>query len=71
MALVLPLAQPVEHDREAEMDVGGGRVDAELDAQRPAELQLPLELAFRENVHGMARRRKAFHRAESSNTVRR
>ena len=61
MARVLPLAQPVEHDGEAEVDVGRGRVDAELHAERPAFLQLPLELALRQDVHGMARGRELLH----------
>ena len=33
---VLELAQLAQHDRVAEVDVGRGRVDPELDAQRPA-----------------------------------
>ncbi len=39
---ILELAQLLQHDREAEVDVGRGRVDPELDAQRPAERQLAL-----------------------------
>ena len=35
---VLEQAEPPEHDREAEVDVGGGGVDAELDPQRRAAL---------------------------------
>ena len=35
MAGLLELAQLLEHDRVAEVDVGRGRVDAELDPQRP------------------------------------
>src|SRR4029453_15569547 len=40
---------------EAEVDVRRGRVDAELDAQRPAELQLALELTLGQQVDGMTR----------------
>ena len=40
VAEVLELAQLLEHDREAEVDVRRGRVDPELDPQRPAERQL-------------------------------
>ena len=64
VAGVLPLAQPVEHDREAEMDVRRGRVDAELHAQRAPVLQLGLEPALGQNVHRMARRDEGFHESE-------
>ena len=40
VAEVLELAQLAQHDREPEMDVGRGRVDAELHPQRPAGLEL-------------------------------
>ena len=40
---VLELAQLLEHDRVAEVDVGGGRVEPELDPQRPALGEPPLE----------------------------
>ena len=43
MAGVLELAQLLEHDGVAEVDVGGGRVDPELDAQRAALGDPPLE----------------------------
>ena len=43
MAGVLELAQLLEHDGVAEVDVGGGRVEPELDAQRPALGEPPLE----------------------------
>jgi hypothetical protein len=39
----LELPQLLEHDHVAEVDVGGGRVDAELDAQRPARGEALLE----------------------------
>src|SRR5438128_404388 len=51
----LKLGQPVEHVREAEVDVRRRRIDPELDAQRAAELQLALELALRQHVHGVPR----------------
>ena len=41
---ILELAQFVQNDRMAEMDVGRGRVDAELHPQRPARSQLGPEL---------------------------
>ncbi len=66
---VLPLTEPVEHDREAEVDVRRRRVDAELHPQRAVALQLALELALGENVHRVTRRDEAFHASESSNTV--
>ena len=53
VAGVLELAQLAEHDRVAQMDVRGRRVDPELDAQRPAERQLALELALRKDVDGV------------------
>ena len=51
---VLPLAQPVEDDREPEVDVGRGRVDTELHPQRSACLELLLEPIRRENMDGVA-----------------
>jgi hypothetical protein len=44
VAVFLELAQLAQHDREAEMDVGRRRVDAELHSERPLLGELPLEL---------------------------
>ncbi len=52
MAEVLEESQPPQHDREAEMDVGGGGVDAELHAERPAPLELRAQVAGRDEVDG-------------------
>ena len=56
MAGVLELAQLVEDDGVAEVDVGRRGVDAELDAQRPAlalgEVELGLERALGEHLDG-------------------
>ena len=53
---VLELAELVEDDGVAEVDVGGGGVDAELDAQRPAlplgKVELGLERAFGKHLDG-------------------
>jgi hypothetical protein len=53
---VLELAQLVEDDRVAEVDVRRRGVDAELDAQRPAlalgEVELGLEGAFGQDLDG-------------------
>ncbi len=53
---VLELAQLVEDDRVAEVDVRRRGIDAELDAQRPAlalgERKLGLESALGENLDG-------------------
>ena len=48
---ILEAAQPAEHHREPEMDVGGGQVDAELDAQRGANrLELLPQLGLGDDV---------------------
>ena len=47
----LELAQLLEHDHMAEVDVGRRRVDAELDPQRLASREPSLELAGRQHVH--------------------
>ncbi len=52
---LLELAQLLEHDRVAEVDVGRGRVDAELDPQRPAGGELLLEPPRRQHVDRVAR----------------
>ena len=54
MAEVLELAQLLEHDRVAEVDVGGGRVEAELRPQRPALGQALLQRAAGEAIHRIA-----------------
>ena len=59
----LELRETVEHVRKAEMNVGRGRIDAELHAERPAELQLAFELSFGQDVHRMARQFGDAHRA--------
>ena len=46
MALVLEGAHPLQRDPAADVDVGRGDVDPELDAQRTAELELLLEPAL-------------------------
>ncbi len=46
---------PLERNRVADVHVGRRDVDAELDAQRPAERELALELALREDVHARSR----------------
>jgi len=47
---VLEAAQPAQHDREAQVDVGGGWVDAELHPQRPAGLELLPQLGLGDHV---------------------
>src|SRR5439155_6143405 len=61
----LELRQPIENVREAEMDVGRRRVDAELHTQRTIELQLALELVLRQHVDRVAREVGGRHGAES------
>ena len=50
MAEVLRLAQLVQHHRVPEVDVGRGRVEAELDAQRLAAGELLRELRLDEEL---------------------
>ncbi len=50
MAEVLEQPQPPQHDREAEVEVGGGGVDAELDPQRPVGGELLAQLLFGDDV---------------------
>ena len=52
---LLELAQLLEHDGVAEVDVGRGRVDPELDPQRPARRELLLEPPLRQHVDRVAR----------------
>ncbi len=51
---VLELAQLAQHDRVAEVDVGRGGIDAQLDPQRPPLGQLLLQPALGERVDGVA-----------------
>ena len=55
MAGVLELAQLLQHDRVAEVEVGRGRVQAELDAQRAAAREALLERARGQAVDRVAR----------------
>jgi hypothetical protein len=55
VAEVLKLAQLLQDDRVTNVDIGRGRVHAELDAQRPAERQLALEPPLRQAIDGVAR----------------
>jgi hypothetical protein len=50
----LELREPVEHVGKAQMDVGRGRVDPELHAQRTAELHLSFELLLGQHVDRVA-----------------
>ncbi len=53
MAGVLKGAHPLERDRVADVDLGRGDVDAELDPQRPTLGELPVELALGKDVDGV------------------
>ena len=55
MSLVLEGAHPLQREPAPDVDVGRGDVDPELDAERPSERQLLLELACRQHVDGVAR----------------
>ncbi len=50
VAEVLEQPQPAQHDREAEVDVGGGRVDAQLHPQRAPRLELRPQLRLGDDV---------------------
>ena len=50
MAQLLELAELAQHDREAEMDVGGGGVDPELGPQRTAGRELAAEVGLGDEV---------------------
>ena len=52
---VLERAHALEGDPPADVDVGRGDVDAELDPERPAERELLLETAFGEEVDAVPR----------------
>src|SRR6476469_1607567 len=54
----------LQRDRVSDVDVARRRVDAELDAKRPALGQLALELALGQHLHGVAGERgEVGHRA--------
>ena len=53
MPEVLELAQLAQDDGVAEVDVGSGGIDAELDSKGLALRQLLLQPAFGERVHGV------------------
>ena len=55
MTGVLEGAHALQRDATADVDVRRRDVDAQLDAQRPAELQLLLQLALRQDVDGVPR----------------
>ena len=50
MALLLELGELGEHHDVAEVDVGGGRIDAQLDPERLALGELLLERALGEGL---------------------
>src|SRR5438552_8859700 len=61
MPFVLEGPQPAEHNGEAEMDVRRRRIDPELHAKRPPELQLLLEPAVGLDVDGVTSELGAAH----------
>ena len=52
VAELLELAELAQHDGEAEVDVGRGRVDAELGPQRAAGAELAAEVGLGDEVDG-------------------
>ena len=54
VTLVLEGAHALQRDAAADVDIGGGDVNPELDPQRTLELQLLLEPALREHVDRVA-----------------
>jgi hypothetical protein len=54
VAQILELAQLSQHDRVAKVDVGRGRVHAQLHAQRAALGELPLELPLGQRIDGIS-----------------
>src|SRR5262249_48803329 len=63
VALVLERAHALEWNAAADVDVGRGDVDAELDAQPLPARELSLELALREDGDGVANEVGERHRA--------
>ena len=59
MAKVLKLPQFLQCDGEAKMNIGRGRIDAELDVERPAESQFLQQFGFANDL-----RRAAFEQFE-------
>ena len=55
VAEVLELAQLLEHDREPEVDVRRGGVDAQLHAQRTAQFELVFEPSVGQAIDGVTR----------------
>jgi hypothetical protein len=54
MTLLLELGQLGEHNHMAEMDVGGGWIDAQLDPERLASGELLLERTLGQDLLGPA-----------------
>ena len=50
MPEILEQPQPAQHHGEPEVDVGRGRVDAELDPQRPCRGRASLQLLLGDDV---------------------
>jgi len=50
VAELLELSELAEHDRESEVDVGRRRVDAQLDAERCAALELARQVGFGDEI---------------------
>ena len=65
MTLVLEGAHPLQRHGAAEVDVGRGDVDAELDAKRPVLRELPLEPALRQDVDRVSGQLGEAHRHPS------
>jgi hypothetical protein len=50
----LEIAELLQTDRKTQVDIGRGRVDAQLYVQRPAEAQLRKQFSFREDLSSAA-----------------
>lgn len=57
MAGVLELPKLSQHDRPSERHLAGGRIEAELDAKRPAERELVLETPIGNDLCGSGEER--------------